>query len=291
MELFKLLGNKRLFILLIGLILFVAVMGFTLGPRAGLTWPEKFIKDTVGFVQSVFYKPARAVAGFFEDIGNLRSLQEENKELKIMMAHYTREKPLLNSLQKQNDELKKNLNFTQYQLETNKTELAIVDVVSVNNDPANRTLVINRGSNDKVRKGLTVISDKGMVGVVSEVSNFTSTVKLLTSLDSRDINSAGIAVTAQGKEDTSFGIIEDYDQQSGTFIMTKIDHQKDKLAKGDTVVTSGAGGAFPKNMIIGTVVSRDPGTGLTDTARIKPAADFENWKSLFVVMTKEVPGQ
>lgn len=283
------LGNKRLFILLIGLILFVAVMGFTLGPRTGLSWPEKFIKDTVGFVQSVFYKPARAVAGFFEDIGNLKSLQEENKELKIMMAHYTRDKPKINSLEKDNEKLKKDLDFTNYQKHYNQYDLAIVDVVSVNNDPANRTLVINRGSNDKVRKGLTVISDKGMVGIVSEVSNFTSTVKLLTSMDSRDINSAGIAVTAVGKEDTSFGIIEDFDQQTGTFTMTKIDHQKDTLAKDDKIVTSGAGGAFPKSMAIGTVVSRQAGNGLTDTATIKPAADFENWKSLFVVMTWEVP--
>lgn len=56
LKLFKLLGNKRLFILLMGLILFIAVMGFTLGPRTSLSWPEKFVKDTVGFVQYVFYK-------------------------------------------------------------------------------------------------------------------------------------------------------------------------------------------------------------------------------------------
>ncbi|USB34253.1 rod shape-determining protein MreC [Paenibacillus sp. YPG26] len=288
LELFKLLGNKRLFILLIGLILFVAVMGFTLGPRAGLSWPEKFIKDTVGFVQSVFYKPARAVAGFFEDISNLHSLQEENRELKIMMAHYSREMPKIIALQTQVESLQNDLKFTEAQKNSNKFDLAIVDVVSVNNDPANRTLVINRGSNDKIRKGLSVISDKGMVGIVSEVSNFTSTVKLLTSMDSRDITSPGMAATAVGKENTSFGIIEDFDQQTGTFLMTKI-NQNDPLAKGDQIVTSGAGGAFPKNLPIGTVVSRQAGNGLTATASIKPAASFENWKSLFVVITWEVP--
>ena len=80
LQLFKPLGNKRLFIMLIGLVAFIAIMGFTLGPRASLSWPEKFVKDTVGFVQSVFYKPVAYIAGFFEDVRNMKAIYEENEE-------------------------------------------------------------------------------------------------------------------------------------------------------------------------------------------------------------------
>lgn len=86
LKLFKLLSNKRLFILLITLVLFIVVMGFSLATRKGLSWPENFLRDSTGFVQKMFYKPAGYVAGLFEDIGNLSDLAKENEQLKIMVT-------------------------------------------------------------------------------------------------------------------------------------------------------------------------------------------------------------
>ncbi|GGA36566.1 rod shape-determining protein MreC [Paenibacillus physcomitrellae] len=290
LKLFKLLGNKRLFFLLMGLILFIAVMGFTLGPRAGLSWPEKFSKDTVGFVQYIVYKPVSYIAGFFEDISNLRSVQKENEELKIALAHYTRDKAKYNTIEQENERLRRDLKFTEQQELRNKNyEYRIAHVISVNNDPDNRTLVIDLGSRNGITKEMAVTSDKGLVGTVSQVSNFTATVKLMTTLDSKDPNSNAIAATVQGNENKSFGMIESYDQQKGMFLMTKI-KSDDPLKKGDTIISSGLGGEFPRFMVIGTVESRQPGEfGLTDTAYIKPATEFSDWNELFVVVTPEVP--
>ncbi|MBP1938320.1 rod shape-determining protein MreC [Paenibacillus sediminis] len=288
MELFKLLGNKRLFILLMGLVLFIGLMGFTIGPRTTLSWPEKFTRDTIGFVQYVFYRPAGYIAGFFEDISTLRSLYEENEQLKTALAHYTRDKAKYNYIEQENERLKNDLHFTEEQRNKYNYEYRIAQVVSVNNDPNNRTLVIDLGARDGVKQNMSVTSAEGLVGIVSQVSNFTSTVKLLTSMDAKDPNSKAIAATALGKENDSFGMIESYDQASGTFIMTKI-KETDPLQKGDTIVSSGIGGVFPRGMVIGTVVSRQVGDfGLTNTAQIKPAADFSDWKELFVVFTPEV---
>lgn len=289
-KLFKLLGNKRLFFLLMGLILFIAVMGFTLGPRSGLSWPEKFTKDTVGFVQYIVYKPASYIAGFFEDIGHLRELEQENEELKIALAHYTRDKAKYNTIEQMNTRLQEKLNFTEEQKERNKNyEYRIANVVSINNDPDNHTLVIDLGGRNGIKKGMAVTSDKGLVGTISEVSNFTATVKLVTTLDSKDPNSNAIAATVQGNENKSFGMVESYDQEKGMFLMTKI-KSDDPLKAGDTIISSGLGGDFPRFMVIGTVVSRQKGDfGLTDTAYIKPATEFSDWNELFVVVTPEVP--
>ncbi len=287
LKLFKLLGNKRLFILLMGLILFIAVMGFTLGSRTKLSWPEKFVKDTVGFVQYVFYKPAGYVAGLFEDISELHALQEENEELKIALSHYTRDKAYFNWVEQENKRLQDDLDFTNAQKEMYDYTWKIAHVVSVNDDPVNRTVVLNIGGREGVKEGMAVSSAEGLVGVVSHVSNFTSTVKLVTTMDARDPNSNGIAVTAQGKENQVFGVIETFDKSESTFLMSRIEDQK-ALAKGDLIVSSGIGGVFPRGMIIGTVTDIQVGEyGLTYTASIKPAASFTDWKELFVVFEPE----
>lgn len=287
LKLFKLLSNKRLFIMLIGLILFIAVMGFTLGPRTSLSWPEKFVKDTVGFVQYIFYKPAGAIAGFFEDISNLRNLQKENEELKIALAHYTRDKARFNWIEQENARLQNDLDFTNAQKEQYNYTWKIAHVISVNDDPVNRTIVLNIGGREGVKEGMAVSSAEGLVGVVSHVSNFTSTVKLVTTMDAMDPNSNGIAVTAQGKENEVFGVIETYDLSSGTFQMSRIEDPK-PLAKDDLIVSSGIGGVFPRGMIIGKVLDIQVGEyGLTYTATVKPAASFTDWKELFVVFEPE----
>lgn len=288
LKLFKLLGNKRLFVILIGLVMFVALMGFTLGPRTSLSWPEKFLRDTVGFVQNIFYKPAGYIAGLFEDVGNLKDIHEENEQLKIALAQYTREKARFNFMESQNEQLKKDLHFTIAQSEKYNYEYHIAQVVSVNTDPNNRSLVIDIGERDGVKVDMSVTSVEGLVGVVSKVSNFTSTVKLITTMDVKDPNTNAIAATALNKQDKTFGIIESYDEKTGTLLMTGI-KQDDPLIKGDTIVSSGSGGLYPQGMIIGTVDSVQVGEmGLLRTAIISPSASFVDWKQLFVVFTPEV---
>ncbi len=287
LKLFKLLGNKKLFILLVGLILFIALMGYTLTNRTSLSWPEKVARDTVGFVQGVFYKPASYIAGFFEDISNLGELHEENQELKLTAAQYMMQQASYNDLVQENKRLKKQNKFTENQLAQNQFDLHIANVTSVDNDEDTGTIIVDLGSKDGVRKDMPVISLQGMVGIVSQTSNYHATVKLLTTLDPLDPNSKAIAATAVGKENQSFGMVESYDKATGMLTMTQI-KEDDPLKRGDTIVSSGSGGLFPKGMIIGEVISRQVGDfGLTNTATIDPSADFKNWKEVFVVYTKE----
>ncbi|WP_438347114.1 rod shape-determining protein MreC [Paenibacillus sp. FA6] len=288
LKLFKLLGNKRLFVILIGIVMFITLMGFTIGSRTSLSWPEKFVRDTVGFVQNIFYKPAGYIAGLFEDIGNMKGIYEENEELKIALAQYTREKARFNFMEAENKRLQIALDFTIAQSEKNNYEFHIAQVVSVNTDPNNRSLVIDIGQRDGVKVDMTVTSVEGLVGVVSKVSNFTSTVKLITTMDVKDPNTNAIAATALNKQDKTFGIIESYDQKTGTLLMTGI-KEDDPLKEEDTIVSSGSGGLYPQGMVIGTVESVQIGEmGSLRTATIIPAADFVDWKQLFVVFTPEV---
>jgi rod shape-determining protein MreC len=288
LKLFKLFNNKRLFILLITLVMFIVLMGFSLGQRKNLSWPENFLRDTTGFVQNLFYKPAGYVAGLFQDIGNLHDLAEENKELKILAAQYARDKAQYNFIKAQNEQYKIDLQFTEAQKNLYNYEYHIANVVSLTTEPSNNSLVIDLGAKDGIKLNMSVTSVEGLVGVISNVSNFTSTVKLMTMMDINDPNSQPpIAATVFNKEGETFGMIESYDQQTGMLMMNKIP-VGNPIAKDDMIISSGIGGLYPRGMTIGTVQEVKTGEfGLTSTAIIKPAAGFQDWKELFVVFTEE----
>lgn len=280
--------NKRLFILMIGLIVFIALMGFTL-QRSRLTWPEKFVNDAVGTAQGVLYRPVGAVADFFGDLGRLSDVYKENELLRETVARYTQDQIRFNSLEAENKRLQEELDFTERQKQLDDYRYLIAQVIGTTSNPYEKTIKINLGSNDGVKPEMAVTTVDGLVGIVSRVSTFTSTVKLVTDLDENSSKGIPVSATVLGKESDSFGIIE-YDQEADQLQMTKID-ERDPLAVGDKVITSGLGNVFPKGIVIGTVLSRQVGDfGLTHTAIIKPSAQFDHLREVFVVVVPDVDG-
>lgn len=282
-------GNRKLFILLIVLVLFIALMGVTLGDRIGLTWPEKFVKDTVGYTQKLVSKPASAVSGFFEDISELSGVYKENEKLRIKVAELDRELIDYDSLRTKVDDLKKALVFTQTQTENSEKHFRFAQVISVNEDVNNPTVNVDVGAKDGVKVGMAVTSIEGMVGVVSTTTDYTSTIQLITSLSLTSPDSYAISATVTGKPGT-FGIVETYDVKQKRLIMSGIqnnDPTKPKVEVNDIIVTSGSGGVFPAGIVLGEVMAVEQSEfGLSDTAKIRPSASFVEWKELFIV----VPG-
>jgi rod shape-determining protein MreC len=271
---------------MLAFIFFIALMGFTSSRTHVLSWPEKFIKDTVSFSQSLFYKPAGSIAGFFEDVRKLRVIYEENKRMKTTIAHYARDKVKLNYLEDQNERLKTQLAFTERQKNANNYKFRFAEVGARSSDPYNNTITINLGSQDGMKVDMAVMTVEGLIGRIISISEFYSNVQLLTDLNAKESITKAVATTVQGNENQSFGMIEGYNEQTGMLEMTKIS-PTDTLKEGDTIVTSGLGQVFPKGIVIGTVVSRDVGEfGITHVAQIRPAAKFNLLQEVFVI---EVP--
>lgn len=286
--LFNLMRNKRVFMLMIGLILFIAIIGFSLSDRKELTWPEKFVKDTSGYVQQWFYKPAGYIAGFFEDIGTLRNLYKENEQLKITAAAYARDKVTYNFIQKENERLQQALSFTEQQKQMYNYNYLIAQVISVSNDANNRTMNINLGSKDGIKPKMAVTTVDGLVGLVSSVTPFTATITPVTELNEVSPTFNSIAATIEGRENDSFGILSSYNKQTGRLVMTKI-AENDKMEIGDTVITSGLGHVYPRGLRVGTVETMQVGDfGLTYTATVKLAARFDHLTEVFVVQVPQV---
>lgn len=271
---------------MIGLIVFIAIMGFTLG-RTRLTWPEKFLNDAFGTAQGALYRPVGAVADFFRDLGRLSDVYTENEQLRQTVAQYTQDQIRFNRLEADNKRLQEELDFTERQKQLDDYRYLIAQVVGSTSNPYEKTIKINLGSNDGLKEQMAVRTVDGLVGLVSHVSTFTSTVTLITELDADTAKGTPVSATVVGKTE-SFGIIE-YDEVTQTLQMNKID-ENDKLAEGDIVMTSGIGSIFPLGIIIGTVKDRQVGDFMTHTAIITPAAKLDHLREVFVIVVPDMDG-
>jgi rod shape-determining protein MreC len=284
--LFKLLGNKKLIFLLLSLILFIALMGLTLDGRERMTWPEKFVKDTVSFVQSMIYKPAAMTAGFFDNVVTLRTIYDENAALKKKLNDYARDAARLNFLEDHVVKLEDALAFTERQKQSNRYLWHYAEVISVNPDLLVHTININLGEKDGLRLNMAVATVDGLIGRIVAVAPFYSTVQLLSDIDYRVDTTKAIAGTVIENPE-SFGIIERYTEE-GLLEMNKI-QDSDLMRIGDTVVTSGYGEVFPQGIRVGRIVDRRIGDfGITHTALIEPSAELDGQK-LRQVFVIEVP--
>lgn len=269
--------------LMVGFLVLIVMIGLTIGGREKITWPEKFLKDAVGFVQQVFYVPAGAIAGFFQDIRQLDEIYEENEKLRMLAAAYARDKVEYNFIKSENQRLMENLKFTEHQMEMNDYSFMIAHVISVNNDANNRTININLGSKHGVEKNMAVVTKDGLVGIVNSVSPFTASITPYTELSSISTNFNAISATAMGKESESFGILSDYSAEQDRILMTKIG-ENDPMEDGDVIITSGLGNIYPRGLRVGEVESLKVGDfGLTYVATIKPFVNLNQLTEVFVV--------
>jgi rod shape-determining protein MreC len=279
-------GNKRLIIVLVGLVLLITIVGFTSRERSKLSWPEMFLKDTFSVVQGFFYRPAQAVSGFFQGIGDAYDVYEENRALKAGMDQYARMTAELHDLQAENERLRSALQAKDNLVKS--YDLRFAEVVARNPDTWNNTITIDKGLKHGIKKDMAVMTAKGLIGRVQSVAKFSSTVELLTSYERRNHISAYIQVKLQAANGTTSyqtvsGVIEEYDPQERLLIMRKIPWGQ-KIEAKQQVVSSGLGGVIPRNLPIGYIVRVEPDDyGLTQTAYIQPSADFSQLNEVMVV--------
>ncbi|MGM9923784.1 MAG: rod shape-determining protein MreC [Bacillus sp. (in: firmicutes)] len=271
--------NKKLIVLLISIIILVALIGFSLRDKENVSWPEQFVKDTTGFFQQIFHTPAQFVTDVFEDLRDLQNTYEENEKLKARLDEYATLKSKVQELEKENNELREIID--------KKDDLSAytpiqATVIGRNPDRWQELVIINKGKLHGVEKNMAVITSKGLVGKVKAANQFSSTVQILSTTDPKNRISAAIQV--KGKKNI-YGIIKGYDQKTGMLLMElKKDALDEEVAKDSQAITSGLGGVFPRGLPIGEVskVEIDQ-NGLTQTAYVKPFADFYDISHVMVV--------
>lgn len=221
-------------------------------------------------------------------INNADAYYEENLELKRKIGELNKKLTDYDDLVAEVEELRKLVVIKEEHPDSVFSQPAEV-MGYITNDPF-KGFTIDRGYSDGIEPYSPVITPEGIVGIVIEVSQYSSTVRTLLS---PDLSIAAICSSTN----TDFGIIE------GTVIsaengMTKLTHldKNHQIKKGDLMITSGSSGLFPKDYAIGTVKEIGiEANGLSAYAEIEPCADISRLRSVFVItdfegkndMTKE----
>ncbi|MGD0812574.1 MAG: rod shape-determining protein MreC [Verrucomicrobiota bacterium] len=147
-------------------------------------------------------------------------------------------------------------------------------------DPANwwRSLQIDLGARDGIKPNEPVLTSEGLVGRIQNVGQTRSQVILLGNPDLR------VAAAVQGSGET--GVINSSSSSPQENNMIDLDYLSGNSAvrPGQAVVTSGEGGVFPANILIGKVVdSRSMEYGLSTEARVRLAADMDALQEVWVM--------
>jgi len=272
----------RLFAFLAGIIVIVILAGVSLRSRGGpLSWPEKFVMDTTSAISRLLYEPSFQTITFFHRLGDLDALYQENAALLQVAAEDTSLRIQLREEQIQNTELRDMLHFRS---EVPQFSLITTEVAGRSPLSWDSLLTIAAGSSSGVRRNLPVLSASGaLLGRVVSVSLYSSTVSLLTSTESADGVSAAI-LTPKGQP---FGIVTGSPTVPGLLTMSFISELSQSAKPGDEVVTSGLSDIYPRGILIGKI--RDfvsDGSGLTRSAEVVPAADFNDVDTVFVVVPR-----
>jgi rod shape-determining protein MreC len=168
------------------------------------------------------------------------------------------------------DRLAALLNFRQSHAEV---PMIAARVIGVSAGTASRTIQLDRGERDGIRKNMGVITPDGVVGKVVETYPNAALVLLLT-----DKESGVGAMLADSRIQSPVG------GQGEPLLIMKYVPNDDTVNFGERVITSGMDRIFPRDLPVGTVAEIKAGNPFKQI-RIKPAANLERLEEVLVLLS------
>ena len=217
-------------------------------------------------IDSVF----SSVAGAWERYILLVGLERKNKELEAENASLARDVSNYREMSLDCARLREITNMK----DDFKFTTVAARVVGRNRSSIFKTLLINKGTADGIRTGFPVMGTEGVAGRIIETSKNASKVLLLV-----DYNS-NIDVLVQ--RNRCQGVLRGCGR-SGCEL--KYVQRSEDVRTGDTVVSSGLAGVFPKGLFVGKVgVVEKEETGLFQKITVHPAIDITRLEEVLVIL-------
>lgn len=207
---------------------------------------------------------SNTVGGWFEDIASFGNLAKENEELKQTVAELNQQMADYEKLKDENEELKAIAGIKEMY-----PDYSVLPAQVVSRDASDRasSFIIDRGELHGVALNDPVITENGLVGIVTQVGPISSRVKTILSPE--------IDVSAYDVKTAQLGIVSgDYTTAQSGIAKMEILAENTDIEEGSMIVTAGASGLYPKGLPIGTVVSiSSQENGITQVATIDPFED------------------
>nr|WP_325195533.1 rod shape-determining protein MreC [uncultured Oscillibacter sp.] len=263
-----------------------AVISVALAAMSFFSNTSSPLANAANTLASPFRAAYTAVADWFNDkqkyYKDYTALEEENAALRKENAEMEETVRQARADREENKRLRELLNLREQRRDiTSDMEAAYITEHSVTNWTSSLTL--NKGSAHGVENGDCVIDETGaLVGIISEVGYNWSTV--LTLVDT----------------DTSLGAkvfrTDDLGVAQGDFTLMgegrlRLDYLPAdcQLLGGDLVVTSGLGGYYPSDLVIGSVVEvQMDDSGAASYAILEPKVDFDSLTEVFIVKSFDI---
>jgi len=231
--------------------------------------PQSVFLEIISPVDAAFTRLGEGASSVVGDYLDLLHVREENARLREELARVRSDRALLAELQVENRHLGELLELR----DALGTTAVAANVIGSDATGLSRTLILASGSSNGIRPGMAVLSNQGVVGKIIAVSPHASRVLLIddhnSALDGFDQRSRARGIVA--------GLVDD------GLILKYADRSQD-IRNGDTVVTSGLDGIFPRGLLVGTIKSvHREGPGLFLGVRIAPAVDFRGLEQVLVI--------
>lgn len=243
----------------------------------GLTRPlEDIALIPVAFITNFFNDVSQDMTVRSSDTDDIEELKRRNAELERALARIESEVIQLREIASDYERLTALLDYT---TATESQTFVTADVIGVDQQSNVRSIILNRGTRDGISVGMPVVTEKGLVGRILDVSANISRVQLVS-----DENSA---VSGRLQSSRAEGSIRGRGLLTGNLRMEFIPIDTDVI-EGDLVVTSGLGGNFPPDIVIGQVSSsRNFEFELYQEAEVLSLIDFTKLEFVLVVTSFE----
>lgn len=262
-------------ILVIVAVFLVGIMAYA-GANGRLTAaPQELLSVVLTPLQKVTSALSGGAASVWEKYTSIDDVMDRNEQLEAENAELRQQMVDYDRIKAENDAYK-----ALARIQDTNSEATYVSAFVIGRDPLDEFggFTLDQGSTDGVAVNNAIISDRGyLLGVVVEVD--ATSCKVMTILHP-SFNAAG--VISRTRENGIITGSADY-AADGQCVLTNLDRATE-ARKGDQVITTGLGGVFPANLLVGTVQEVVPEqSGKSSSAVILPGADPRTVKHVFIV--------
>ena len=262
-------------ILVIVAVFLVGIMAYA-GANGRLTAaPQELLSVVLTPLQKVTSALSGGAASVWEKYTSIDDVMDRNEQLEAENAELRQQMVDYDRIKAENDAYK-----ALARIQDTNSEATYVSAFVIGRDPLDEFggFTLDQGSTDGVAVNDAIISDRGyLLGVVVEVD--ATSCKVMTILHP-SFNAAG--VISRTRENGIITGSADY-AADGQCVLTNLDRATE-ARKGDQVITTGLGGVFPANLLVGTVQEVVPEqSGKSSSAVILPGADPRTVKHVFII--------
>jgi rod shape-determining protein MreC len=252
-------------------ILFLVVVGIlTLALSGSLGFISDNFNSYLVSAQSWVSSRYLAIQDFLTVPRDVVELRRQTASLEAERARLQAQIVQLQQQVAETDALAALVNFSRSSPESSYTAAS---VIGRDPSPFLRYIIIDKGSNNGIRQGMPVVTDQGLVGRVDAVISSAARIQLITDTGS----AVNVRIEKADREAILVGTV------AGDLALDMIP-QEIKLEPGDVVLTSGLGGGYPTDLIVGQILTaRKRDSDLFQQATVQPVVDFEQLKIVLII--------